>query len=268
MADTAKGMMKINKRPKDDVSDDESGAQEQKTNEKRLTLGYWNIQGLGSPARMMLNYGGVDFENKTYNLELTEGGFSLKEWTDVKPNLGLDFPNLPYLKDSETGAHFTESSAIYRYIAREFKIGVQGDPQWAVADMMNAQINALMAPPHGSFIQLAYHDFSGNYPDELWKKNRADYIKALPDKLKGIEAFMKGRKFVTGDDISWADFPLYYLCYAHQKLDGDDFSFLKAFPNLAAFYQAMGELEQMKKWRTLEWSSWPCNNKIAAKALQ
>lgn len=256
--------LKINKRPKDDMSDDEKTDDKTK-DEKQLTLGYWNIQGLGSAARMMLCYGSVDYTNVVYNQRPKEEGFSVAEWTDVKYKLGLDFPNLPWLKDTNTGVYCTESTAIYRYIGRQFKIGVQTDPELAVADQMMNKINEIIGVPHGIFIKLSYHDFSGNYPDELWKTNRADYIKALPAKLKGIEDFMKKRLYLTGDEISYADFPLYYLCVGHIKLDD---SFLKTFPNLKAFYERMGATEGMKRWHTLKWSSLPCNNKIAHPALQ
>jgi hypothetical protein len=38
-------------------------------------------------------------------------------WLSVKPTLGLDFPNLPYLIDHVTGVRLTQSMAIFHYIA-------------------------------------------------------------------------------------------------------------------------------------------------------
>ena len=50
--------------------------------------------------------------------------FSNHEWTDVKNNLGLDFPNLPYFIDGDI--KITESLAIHRYIANKYKSELNG----------------------------------------------------------------------------------------------------------------------------------------------
>ena len=40
------------------------------------------------------------------------------QWTDAKHNLGLDFPNLPYLVDGDL--RMTESVAIYLYLMNKY----------------------------------------------------------------------------------------------------------------------------------------------------
>lgn len=142
----------------------------------------------------------------------------------------------------------TESKAIYRYLARQFHIGVQNDPELSTADMMLEIISSAMS----KFTTLCYRTYN--------EEARTEYIKGLPDLLKGIEQFMGGRKFVTGNEISYTDFQLYYLCVCHLKLDAN---FLKAFPNLAAFYQAFGALEGMRRWEACEYSKLPLNNVVA-----
>ena len=111
MAD--KKALKVNKRPKDDLSDDEdeqkqeevekmkvlSNVDEEEEDEMRYELGYWKIQGLASAARMMLNYADVPYKNKMHTIPLTtdaNGNYDYSNWTDVKFKLDLDFPNLPY----------------------------------------------------------------------------------------------------------------------------------------------------------------------------
>merc|ERR1719385_239815 len=156
-----------------------------KQSEPRITLGYWAIQGLGSAARMMLVYAGVNFKNVMYHQKGPEENYSRAEWYDVKYSLGFDFPNLPYLIDSQTGKMMTESKAIYRYLARQFHIGVQNDPELSTADMMLEIISSAMS----KFTTLCYRTYN--------EEARTEYIKGLPDLLKGIEQFMGGRKFVT-----------------------------------------------------------------------
>ena len=86
-------------------------------NKDKLVLGYWKIRGLAQPARYMLAYSGVDYEDKQY--EQGEGPeFCRKVWSEVKPTMPHDFPNLPYLIDGDVA--ITESSAIYRYIINKY----------------------------------------------------------------------------------------------------------------------------------------------------
>jgi glutathione S-transferase len=56
---------------------------------------------------MLLNYLNLDFEDKIYNCE--------NKWLEEKNNLGLDFPNLPYLMDGDF--KITSNWAIYNYLA-------------------------------------------------------------------------------------------------------------------------------------------------------
>jgi len=216
--------------------------------EPRITLGYWAIQGLGSAARMMMVYAGVDFKNVMYTQKGPEENYSRAEWYDVKYTLGFDFPNLPYLIDSQNGKKMTESKAIYRYLARQFGIGVQSDPELSTADMMLEVVQGAMS----KFTRLCY----GNFNEET----KTEYIKALPEVMKGIEAYMDGKTFLTGDEISYADFSLYYLCVAHLKLDA---AFLKQFPNLCSFYETFCALDGMKRWNRTEYAHLPLNNVVA-----
>ena len=84
-----------------------------------LTIGYWKIRGLASNIRFQLAHSGVtDYEMVEY--EQGDGpDFSRDCWLNVKPTLGFDFPNLPYLKDD--GLMLTETHAIHVYLADKYK---------------------------------------------------------------------------------------------------------------------------------------------------
>ena len=88
--------------------------------------------------RLLLSFSGVEFENFAY----TSGDNWFK---DDKLNLGLDFPNLPYLIDGEY--NLTESNAIQKYIAKKW-----GKPEWLGK---NAQDNALMESFLSIFIEIS-----------------------------------------------------------------------------------------------------------------
>jgi hypothetical protein len=64
------------------------------------TLGYWDIRGNTEPIRMVLHYAEAPFEDKRYEYGSTPQ--TLRSiWLADKPNLGLDFPNLPYYIDGD-----------------------------------------------------------------------------------------------------------------------------------------------------------------------
>ena len=74
--------------------------------------GYWNFRGgfRGQVGRYLLAYAGVRVEEKRY--DMIEGK---REWTEQdKKNLGIEFPNLPYLIDGDY--KLTECKAIHSYI--------------------------------------------------------------------------------------------------------------------------------------------------------
>jgi glutathione S-transferase len=75
--------------------------------DSEITLGYWQIRGLGQVPRLLLNYTKANWKNKFYTDRDT--------WFNKdKKNMSLSFPNLPYLIEGDF--KITESMAINRYI--------------------------------------------------------------------------------------------------------------------------------------------------------
>lgn len=68
---------------------------------------YWPSRGAGQIGRLLIAYTGLECEDIRY----TERE---KWYGDDKKNLGMDFPNLPYLIDG--GFKTSESNAIQKYI--------------------------------------------------------------------------------------------------------------------------------------------------------
>lgn len=99
-------------------------------------LGYWDIRGLAEPARAMLAYGGVDFEDKRYKCGDVPP-YDRSVWLDVKFTLGLDFPNLPYMMDGDI--KITESWAIYRHIARKVGLMPKSTNDQAICEMLEGK---------------------------------------------------------------------------------------------------------------------------------
>eukprot|EP01083_Nonionella_stella_P091582 256109_1 len=229
-------------------------AEDEKDNDPesvRFTFAYWNICGYGAPARMMLVYSNCKYKNVMYAKR--------EEWYGDDTNKGdkfqldLDFPNLPYLIDHKTNTRFTESKAIYAYLARQLNIGAQTDPQQAYNDMIIGVISDVWR----AFSELCYRTYS----DETKKQ----YLEqSLPPKLQLLENFLAKRKtkWFSGSDIAQCDFITFYVLFANVKLDKTVLN-PKLYPQVARFYNQFDGLPFMKKYKELGFADLPLNGASA-----
>lgn len=74
---------------------------------EKIVLGYWGVRGVGQVCRLLLAYTGAVWEDVRYS--------EREQWFEKdKKELGLAFPNLPYLIEGDF--KLTESTAIAWYI--------------------------------------------------------------------------------------------------------------------------------------------------------
>nr|XP_038958006.1 glutathione S-transferase, mu 6-like isoform X2 [Rattus norvegicus] len=57
-----------------------------------MTLGYWDIRGLGQAIRLLLEYTGSSYEEKRYTMG-DAPDYDRSQWLSEKFKLGLDIPN-------------------------------------------------------------------------------------------------------------------------------------------------------------------------------
>ena len=66
------------------------------------TVGYWNTRAIGEPVRLMLEWMTFHRLSKGWTDVRYQVGpppkYDKSEWYNVKEQLGMDFPNLPWLK--------------------------------------------------------------------------------------------------------------------------------------------------------------------------
>ncbi len=99
---------------------------------------------LGQPIRLMLEYVGEDYEDKL--LVKTE------EWTSVKYEMGLDFPNLPYYIDGSV--KLSQTMAILRYLGNKHGLTPAKGEEMTRADLAAEQVTDL----RNRFVMLCYGD--------------------------------------------------------------------------------------------------------------
>ncbi|XP_058515993.1 glutathione S-transferase Mu 2-like [Ochotona princeps] len=191
-----------------------------------VTLGYWDIRGLAHTVRLLLEYTGTSYEEKRYSMG-DAPDFDRSQWLSEKFNLGLDFPNLPYLIDGTR--KITQSNAIMHYLGRKHNLCGETEEE-------KIRVNILENQAMDSRWQLGSICFNPNF-----EKLKPDYLKGLPEKLTLYSQFLGKRPWFAGDKITIADF------HAYDVLDVNRIfapGCLDAFPSLKDF---MARFESLPK---------------------
>lgn len=154
---------------------------------RKVKLGYWGIRGLAQVPRLLLSYSGVEFEDFHY----TNGDKWFKE---DKLNLGLDFPNLPYLLDGEYS--LTESSAVQRYIINKW-----GNPELLGKNSHdNSRIESFLS----IFVEISTA-VKGLFFNKDHATAKGPLIEKYKGKLEQLDKFVGKNQFVIGY-LTLADF--------------------------------------------------------------
>ena len=221
-----------------------------KTADGRPTIGYWRIRGLAAPIKYQLAYSLVEFDEETY--EQGDGpDFSRAAWLDVKNALGLEFPNLPYLKVD--GMSLTESGAIHRFCAHKWRrelLFLENAESFAKSEMVWGVVSDLKA----AITSRSYRG-DGN------KKNLSDF--ALP----GLESLYKqvgekGENYLIGsaEDLCCADFAFVELIeYVDFVSDGKVY---EIYPGFKTYRDRIFSLPGLKEYYET-CPKLPFNNKVA-----
>jgi len=198
-----------------------------------VQLAYWDIRGLAQPIRFLLEYTGTDWEDKYY---VTGPGptYDKSCWFSVKFNLGLDFPNLPYLVDGDL--KLTQTKAILKYIARKHDLLGKTEQEQIRIDLVDCQNDDM----RGAFTGLCYNpDFENLKPKYLEE--------VLPPRLQQLSNFLGENTWFAGDNLSYVDFTIYEGLDQHRALDPN---VLKNYKNLEDFVKRFESLEKISNYMT------------------
>ena len=192
----------------------------------------------------MLAYCGVDYEEKLY--VLGDGPqFDRSEWLADKENLGLEYPNLPYMIDGET--KFTESMAILKYVARKWRPALCGTTaaEMARIEMLSHHVGTLKTN-----VTIACYAVGDR--EAIIKDSRTPLAKIMG--VKGTS------QWIAGDNLSWVDF---LFAETLDLLDAaSEGVFYKEFPEAKEYFDAFIALPGISEyWKTCMKA--PFTNKVA-----
>ena len=216
--------------------------------QQKPKLGYWRLRGLAQPIRMLLHYTNTPFEDVLY-VQGDGPEFSRKEWLDVKFDLGLDFPNLPYYIEGDL--KLTESSAIIRYIAEKNNL-LGKDPETRARVTMLEDIIVVWRGQNATSV------YSASF-EEL----RAQLLKDVETKyIQKFLSILEKRQFLAGDGITYVDFMLYeysVLAFAMEP------SLKEKYPKLVEYTKRIEALPAIKSYmESKEFIKYPFYGKNAA----
>ena len=217
------------------------------------TLGYFKIRGLAQPIRLLLNYAGVEFNEKFYEFGPGESLADLesirKFWLVDKFNLGLDFPNVPYYMDGDI--KLSQSLAILRYVGRKHGLAATDDKAMARQDVVEQQIIDLRM---AFIMQIIFN----------WTDDKEKQLKAINDiivpQLEQLEKFLGPNEWLLVK-ISYVDFMAYETLDWIRKFNQQT---VEQFPNLKQYLSRFESLEPIKKYMSSpEFISWPIFGPVA-----
>jgi len=197
-------------------------------------LAYWDIRGFAQQIRLLLQYLGIDYEDKRYTFGPAPD-FSRDSWLNEKFNLGLEYPNLPYWIDDNI--KLTESKAILKYVARSKA------PQLVPTDLVELakteQMEGYANDLQRALCNLAYSKTKGEGEEPLQV--------SLAKQFEQLAASLGKSGWVLGDKLSYVDFFLYEVLFQFVKYNSE---FLKPYPALTAYienFEALPELAEYVK---------------------
>lgn len=155
-----------------------------------VELGYWSLRGLGEPCRLLLRYTETEWTDAA--IPLSEEGKDM--WfKEKKHNLGLDFPNLPYMLDGDV--KLTQTLAIMRYLGRKFGLS-PSEADMAKGDLLEQYLMEVRI----GLSMVCYSDAA------QFEGKKADFIGKLAGRVEELGKFIGAGPYVLGEKITYVDF--------------------------------------------------------------
>ncbi|XP_022703227.1 glutathione S-transferase Mu 5-like [Varroa jacobsoni] len=216
----------------------------EETDDGLIVFGYWDIRGLGQAIRYVLEYAGLQYDEHRYPLgEKLDGR---QEWLKVKFTLGLDFPNLPYLKMGKV--RMSQSLAILRFLARRTGLFPGTEEGQQRVDLAEQQV-----------YDIIWHNVRVCYDSQYSDKKKEEYMKQyLELYCPQLETFLGDRSFIVGDELTYVDFLAYEMFDQHRVLWPEYEKMYAPFPQINAYLQRLEALPKFAKFlQSDKYKAWP-----------
>nr|AVC05621.1 glutathione S-transferase sigma 1 [Heortia vitessoides] len=193
----------------------------------KVVFSYFPVKALGESARLLLSYGGQDFEDKRVPPE---------SWPEFKPS--TPFGQMPVLEID--GKKYAQSLAIARYLGRKYGLaGADIEEDFEIdqnVDFLNdirAKAATVQYESDEELKKKKHEDFSKNvYPAQLSKLN---------------EIIEKNNGYIAAGKLTWADFVFAGMYdYLKMMLQSPDLD--EKFPAFKKLVDTVYALPQLQKY--------------------
>ena len=193
------------------------------------TLVYFHVRALGECPRMIMEYGGIPYE------DCGPGPFfGVAGWMDAKPK--TPFGQLPLLYVDGEEKPIAQMGAIARYLASLVPSLVPDDP---------------MEKARCDMIFEASREFDTLNPcvnvwrDAKFEAKKAEAFEFVPTKVANLAKELGDKPFFCGDAVRFCDFAVYHVLSQVRLLEPAVFN---AHPNLTRFMSNVEALPRVKEY--------------------
>ena len=196
----------------------------------KLLLSYWNVRGRAEPIRLLLEYLGVPYAQKFYDLA------KYQEWFEQdKKQLDSLFQNLPYVQDGDFV--LTESEAICHYLCKKAgRVDLVGD---SIDDRIT------IAQMKGVVDDIRLHTGTLAYNKDFETVKAATLASKITPKLVGLDKYFETNDFLNKTQLCYYDFYLYEILQVLLRMEPSLFSGLD---RLNAYERRIANLEQVQAY--------------------
>jgi len=182
-------------------------------------LTYFDIPGRGEPIRLIFAAAGVKF---------VDNRISFADWPALKPT--LEWGQMPVLHVGDKT--LTQSKAIYRYLARKFKLAGEDDWDMARCDEIVDAFNDLLEE------YVKFH-FKESDPVKKEQMKQAFISTSLPKYLGKFNKIQleNGGTWMVGKNMTWADIVL--ADGMRQMSESVDADAIGGYPHLRKMQEAV-----------------------------
>lgn len=197
------------------------------------TLGYWDTRGFVAPIRYVLHYSGVRFTDYMYG-DSERASATKEDYQTTKFNMGMDFPNLPYLWDGDL--KITEMDAVMHYICTKWNKDLLGK------NCTDSTRVRMLESLNRDLRKAAYFPVFGD-------KHEIEVFEPALEPLGKNLDFMKknNTQFLAADYVTFVDFQFFEICnwLCHvipEKANREDmFAYQERMKNLPGFKEVWAD---------------------------
>ncbi len=203
---------------------------------EKMTLTHWDVRGFTEPIKMLMRYLHVDCEET--KLAHDDHVPSAELWGGLQDSFGLEFPSLPSFRDAEYGISLTHTIAICKYLAQKYR------PKMVGAAMNEcAEIDSILYLSHDMRNAVINAHVAG------WEANKDKAMNFVKEKLGYMNKYMKSRTWLSGKQVSIADF---FFCEVLEFMQHIDNTLIDTYPNCRKLMRKFFAIPEVAKYKAAQ----------------